>query len=394
MNDNRILIISDIGCGPPYMGNRIRMRSLLKEIRKAGYQIHFAGIHLSDKEKRSVLPFIDEWVQNFFREKVKNKNPLWNLYPTIVKKIFNRRFTNYSQEKNHQGIDSLFDPIWEDQILKIQEYKNYKRILVPYIYNSKFLDFFNSDTLKIIDTHDVFTDRNKKLKKNQIEDLWFSVSEADEKKAILRANRIIAIQNKEKEYFSKLVGDKVLVKTVSHFINYKPVSVDSEPVTRFGFMGSDNPLNVDGLNWFFDRIFPKVLERIPDAELVIAGSVCKKIPEKHLCKQMGFVEHVEEFYSLCSFTINPIKVGTGLKIKTIESIAHGVPVIGTSYSAEGLEAFIGNGITVCKNEDEFIDEMINHLKNSFKELKTEEMSRLIQQMNQKSRENLHSLLQY
>src|SRR6056297_1287578 len=68
MNDPRILIISDIGCGPPWRGNRMRMRRLLAEIKKMGFEIFFAGVRMSDREKESLSGFVDEWMTNFTKK--------------------------------------------------------------------------------------------------------------------------------------------------------------------------------------------------------------------------------------------------------------------------------------------------------------------------------------
>ena len=61
----RILVIAEIGCGPPYYGNRARMRSLLGELRALGYSIDFAGVRFSAEEKASTLSHIDRWVHSF-----------------------------------------------------------------------------------------------------------------------------------------------------------------------------------------------------------------------------------------------------------------------------------------------------------------------------------------
>jgi hypothetical protein len=49
MHDNRVLVISPIGCGPPHSGNRTRIRTLLQELKSLGYQVHFAWAQIPDE---------------------------------------------------------------------------------------------------------------------------------------------------------------------------------------------------------------------------------------------------------------------------------------------------------------------------------------------------------
>jgi hypothetical protein len=95
---------------------------------------------------------------------------------------------------------------------------------------------------------------------------------------------------------------------------------------------------------------------------MVAGTVCNTLPESELYKMLGRVENTEDFYVHCSFTINPVRAGTGLKIKTIESLEHCRPVITTGEGARGLNDFIGAGLTVCHTKEEFTDAMIRHLR--------------------------------
>jgi hypothetical protein len=71
----------------------------------------------------------------------------------------------------------------------------------------------------------------------------------------------------------------------------------------------------------------------------IGGSVCEAIEdlasEPHV-QLMGRYDEPREFYSECDLIINPMLRSTGLKIKTVEAVSLGMPLLSTSHASEGL----------------------------------------------------------
>ena len=51
---------------------------------------------------------------------------------------------------------------------------------------------------------------------------------------------------------------------------------------------------------------------------------------------MGRIDRIEDFYSAVDVAINPMIAGTGLKIKTVEAMNFGVPIVSTISGSEGL----------------------------------------------------------
>ncbi len=63
--DNRVLLISRVGCPPPYEGNRARVETLIREMRALGYEVHFAGVQMGEAEQAATRRSVDKWVGNF-----------------------------------------------------------------------------------------------------------------------------------------------------------------------------------------------------------------------------------------------------------------------------------------------------------------------------------------
>ena len=89
----------------------------------------------------------------------------------------------------------------------------------------------------------------------------YSITFSGERKALGRADYVIAIQNEEEKYFKKLLkGKKTKVMTIGD--NHNIVKNEIQKSHDICFCGSGNGLNVDALNWFINEIFPMIVSQI------------------------------------------------------------------------------------------------------------------------------------
>jgi glycosyltransferase involved in cell wall biosynthesis len=127
-----------------------------------------------------------------------------------------------------------------------------------------------------------------------------------------------------------------------------PVSLDiPAPVESaqrvFGqclFVGSGSFHNVDGLRWFLDACWPALKAAIPAATLEVYGTVCQRLagaPSGVVLR--GTVDDLATAYSRASLALVPLRIGSGLKVKLVEALAHGMPVVTTPIGAQGLLGF-------------------------------------------------------
>jgi len=118
--------------------------------------------------------------------------------------------------------------------------------------------------------------------------------------------------------------------------------VNSELRKSIGYFASDNAANRDALGWLLDSIWPLVVEQDPDIRLVLAGGVCAGVnldspPER--VRFFGRVDRIEDFYTAVDLVLNPIRFGTGLKIKNIEAIQFARPLVSTAHGVEAMTRF-------------------------------------------------------
>ncbi|GFE60328.1 glycosyltransferase family 4 protein [Geobacter sp. AOG2] len=109
---------------------------------------------------------------------------------------------------------------------------------------------------------------------------------------------------------------------------------------RIGFLASfGHPPNTDAALYFAESVLPLVRERMPDALFVVAGRnpprLLLDLKDKGVTC-LGFVDDVSEFYGSVDVVVAPIRYGGGIKIKVLEAMACGKPLVATSVGAEGI----------------------------------------------------------
>ena len=127
-------------------------------------------------------------------------------------------------------------------------------------------------------------------------------------------------------------------------------------------IGSNNHINVQAIQWFIDEVLPIIRWEIPEASLSVAGAAADSINNQDGVHLLGRVKDLADVYGNAKVIINPMRFGTGLKIKTLEALGHGCPVVTTSIGAEGLEDGSGTALKVADAPKEFAQEVIKLLQ--------------------------------
>ena len=98
--------------------------------------------------------------------------------------------------------------------------------------------------------------------------------------------------------------------------------------------------NSDGLCWFLEKVLPLVQEEVPWATLRISGAeppIQLRKKERFGVVFEGNIPDLAPFYGSARVVISPACFGSGVKIKTVEALQHGVPVVSTAVGAEGID---------------------------------------------------------
>ncbi len=113
--------------------------------------------------------------------------------------------------------------------------------------------------------------------------------------------------------------------------------------------------NKKGVIWFIQQVFPHIIKEIPDAKLLIVGDKSKRFPHNNTknITFTGYVKDVLPYFSRAAVFVAPITFGSGVRIKILEAMAAGVPVISTTIGAEGLGVTHGKEMLLADEAEEF-----------------------------------------
>jgi polysaccharide biosynthesis protein PslH len=112
---------------------------------------------------------------------------------------------------------------------------------------------------------------------------------------------------------------------------------------RILFVGAmDYHANVDGVVFFAREVWPRVAAKLPDAIFTIVGrkptAEVRALAGGERIEVSGTVPDVCPYYGEALIAVAPLRVGGGTRLKILEAMAAGVPVVSTTLGAEGLAA--------------------------------------------------------
>ena len=167
-------------------------------------------------------------------------------------------------------------------VLHLQQWLGPHVLQVEYIWMTRLLPLVRADVLKVIDTHDVFSSIEQKVRMFGVRDVI--VDPREEAERLRRADLIIAIQDEERQELQRLAPG---IPVVTAGVDFDVVADAAGSIAgRILFVASGNPRNCKGLTDFVRLAWPRIRRRVPDAELVVVGGVAaavagRPVPGRH-----------------------------------------------------------------------------------------------------------------
>jgi glycosyltransferase involved in cell wall biosynthesis len=181
---------------------------------------------------------------------------------------------------------------------------------------------------------------------------------------VLRGETCTVVSEKERSLLRALVseGDIYVIPNAVSVHSYEHVHEVPEPDTMI-FTGSFryHP-NYEAMIWFTEYVLPLVQEQIPHVRLTITGDPAGlPLPAYQGVVQTGFVDDLYPLLARSWVSVVPLLVGGGTRLKILEAMALGTPVVSTSKGAEGLDAQPGKHLLIGNTPEEFARQTVNLL---------------------------------
>lgn len=190
---------------------------------------------------------------------------------------------------------------------------------------------------KVLMCHDVIC--QKFTRKGRLQLPWIKRSE---KKLLSSTEKILTFSKKDsgvikREYGLESTPVNFYLKNGHFDYNKENIRVQEN---LFCFYGAWNRSeNSECLEWFLENIYPKLSDELNF--VIIGGGMDEKLKSKistfQNIKVLGFVENPVSEIAKCQALIAPLHKGAGVKVKVIDSLSSGTPVIGTEVAFEGIE---------------------------------------------------------
>ena len=135
------------------------------------------------------------------------------------------------------------------------------------------------------------------------------------------------------------------------------------------FCGSlDYTPNKNGLLWFYEMIWPELKQSIEAISLTIVGrnghdQAYEPLKKDYQINFVGEVGDLAPYYEKSDLAIVPLLEGSGTRLKILEAMSFGVPVISTSIGAEGIDTINNTNILIADGPEFFTSSITNVLEN-------------------------------
>jgi glycosyltransferase involved in cell wall biosynthesis len=300
-------------------------------------------------------------------------------YCTVIETI------PYVEQKKHWMRDLLFTslpyyitrfyvPEMQQAVCSMIKSGKYEIVFFEHLYMAQYFIPYHL-TKTILDEHNVesqlFLQIGSESRKNvaRIAGWWdYARIKRFERVSCQKADMVITVSENDQHSLLKLcpeVDIQVIPNGVD--IHQCPFLPQDNATKNILFVGSlfYYP-NLQAVHFFCENIWPLVIEKVPEAKLMIVGkesSQYQKIKSYPGVQLMGYVKDLTPYYRESALTIAPLQMGSGSRLKILESMAFGRAVISTSKGCEGLSVHDGKDIFIEDEPISFAKRIIQLLEN-------------------------------
>lgn len=320
-------------------GNLTRCLQMLSyfEDRNADLDVtFFSSINWNPADEelfRKTFPSIKLVVESFKSSKSNRiKYFLTDKLPWMLKKSFG----NLQVSRVSQSFKGRFQQLVREE--------GFEQIIISYVEYAELVDGLDN-VHKIVDTHDFFT--LQKMQKKEDEKQLHVDQIFKEEMALLQLFDEIWTYSVEEQYIFNQFTNRAVELIPLSFA--KPIRVSQPRAYDLIYVASDNPHNIRSIHWFVESVLPK----INGLSLHIFGKICRAVPDHSQIVKHGMVDNLDEVYQQAKIAICPMLSGTGIKIKVLEALSYGIPVVTNRRGVDGLVNKVQNGCIVAEDGSDF-----------------------------------------
>lgn len=164
-----------------------------------------------------------------------------------------------------------------------------------------------------------------------------------------KANQLVAVSDKDSKVMEKLVGiraDVIPNGVDTDYYKAKKVAKKVPPRVMYGVTNFEWLQNIEAVDELLKEVWPYIHKKMPDAKLWLVG---RMIPQRfvelaHAREDIEISESIadaRDAYGSASLMVTPIRSSGGTRLKVLEAMASGLPIVSTSNGVAGLGLIAG-----------------------------------------------------
>lgn len=120
--------------------------------------------------------------------------------------------------------------------------------------------------------------------------------------------------------------------------------------------------NHDAMSWFVRDVYPSIRACAPDVQLTVTGDTARRrLPDMPHVSHIGHVDDVRPLIASSWISVAPMRIGGGTRVKILEAMALGTPVVTTAKGAEGLDVRHGVHLLIADTAHTFAEQVLRLL---------------------------------
>ncbi|MBZ0294739.1 MAG: glycosyltransferase family 4 protein [Anaerolineae bacterium] len=129
------------------------------------------------------------------------------------------------------------------------------------------------------------------------------------------------------------------------------------------------PPNIQGITWFLDHVYPIIKQEVPDVRCTLIGArppeqIVERSADDRTLTVTGYVDDPTPFLEDASMTVVPLHAGGGMRVKILNALSQGIPMVSTTVGCEGIKVTHDHDILIADEAEAFAQSSIRLLTDS------------------------------
>lgn len=364
----KILLITSSLPYPPTTGATIRIWHLMQQVARH-HDVTLLSLVGSDRELR-FLPHLQPYCSAVDTVVKQRRRPRGKLFLQIFKAML-------KGQPPQNGI--AYYPEMGRHVRELTSRQRFDIVQIELAHMAPYVEFVagSSDFRRLITLHNVSATQYERISKVQLDSRarvstwldWLFLRRWEPTYMARHFDKCIVMSSVDQSLLHR-ANPALNLAVVPNGVDLARYSVlpeapGSKEILFIGKM--DYAPNADAALYFYREVFPLVRQAVPEARLLIVGTqpepLIKALAVDPAVEVTGYVEDVVPYYERASLCVVPLRAGSGTRLKILEAMALGRPVLSTALGCEGLDVTPGDDILVADAPAELAWQTVHLLTN-------------------------------